>query len=224
MGKVIIQPHTTKNPITLIGEEAGICYGADITNEIRNYKRGLDCIESNHGRTLEYPQVYMIFEGYSARVLREYYTHIGGAPTRLQASTRYIGYSDFDYIIPPDIEKNPEAKEIYEECMHKIATARVRLATECGISKEDSANLLPLGMESRMVVRTNLRNLMDMDLVRSCSRAYWEIQNLMRDIKKALSEYSDEWNYLVKNHFKTKCDITQSCQEKKSCGRYEKKN
>ena len=49
----------------------------------------------------------MVLQGYSARVAREWYTHIGGMPTRLQASTRYIDYEHgFDYIIPPSVENN----------------------------------------------------------------------------------------------------------------------
>lgn len=224
MGRVIIQPHTTKNPITLIGEEAGICYGTDTTDPVKNYKRGKRCIEDGHGRVLEFPQVYMILDGYSARVMREYYTHIGGAPTRLQASTRYIGYSDFDYITPPNIEKDPVAKEIYDDCIHHIAIARVRLATECGIDKEDSANLLPLGMETKVVVRTNARQLIDMNGTRECTRAYWEFGDVMRDIKAALSEYSEEWKYLIDTQFKVKCDIVGYCLETECCGRNEKKN
>ena len=88
MGKVIIQKYTTETPISMIGEEAGICWNADTTDQIKNYRRGLDCLSSGHMRTAEYPQVYMILEGYSARVIREFYTHIAGGPTRLQASTR----------------------------------------------------------------------------------------------------------------------------------------
>ena len=61
----------------MIGEEAGVCWGADITNQEKNYKRGLDCLESEHGRTFEFPDVYMILDGYSARVIREWYTHVG---------------------------------------------------------------------------------------------------------------------------------------------------
>ena len=97
MGKVIILPETTKDPISLIGRCAGVCWGADITDTEKNYNRGIDCITSNHGRTLEFPDIYAIFDGYSARVIREWYTHIGGAPTRLQASTRYIDYNTFTY-------------------------------------------------------------------------------------------------------------------------------
>ena len=103
MGKITILPETTKDPISLIGRRAGICWGADITDEQKNYKRGLDCIESNHGRTLEFPDIHMVIDGYSAKCLREYYTHIGCLPTRLQASTRYIDYSKgdgFEYVTP----------------------------------------------------------------------------------------------------------------------------
>ena len=89
MGKITILPETTKNPVTLIGRRAGVCWGGDAEDEEKNYRRGMDCIKSNHGRTLEYVNVEMILDGYSARVIREWYTHIGGAPTRLQSSTRY---------------------------------------------------------------------------------------------------------------------------------------
>ena len=102
-------------------------------------------------RTAEYPVVYMVLDGYSARVMREFYTHIAGAPTRLQASTRYIDYEHgFDYIIPHTIENNPKAKEIYIQNM--IITAdNLRRLDELGIPREDSANLLPLGMEHSLL-------------------------------------------------------------------------
>ena len=90
MGKITILEETTKNPITLMGKRAGVCWGADITDDAKNYKRGLDCLVSGHGRVMEYVNVEMVLDGYSARVIREWYTHLGGAPTRLQASTRYI--------------------------------------------------------------------------------------------------------------------------------------
>ncbi len=71
MGKITILPETTKNPVTLIGRRAGVCWGGDVEDEEKNYRRGMDCIKSNHGRTLEYVNVEMILDGYSARVIRE---------------------------------------------------------------------------------------------------------------------------------------------------------
>ena len=71
MGKITILEETTKNPITLMGKRAGVCWGADITDDAKNYKRGLDCLVSGHGRVMEYVNVEMVLDGYSARVILE---------------------------------------------------------------------------------------------------------------------------------------------------------
>ena len=221
MGKIIIQSLTTEKPISVMGMEAGICWGGDITDEEKNYKRGLDCLQSGHLRTAEYPQVYMVLDGYSARVIREFYTHIAGGPTRLQASTRYINYKDFDYIIPPKINNNQDAYDYYCNTMDTLQCI-TQAITDLGIPKEDAANLLPLGMTTKVVVRTNLRNLIDMAHQRLCTRAYWEFRKLMSDILFALSEYSEEWNELYFKYkiFKPKCAVCGFCEEKYSCGAY----
>lgn len=218
MGKVILMEETTKNPITLMGKIAGICWGADITDKEKNYKRGLDCLKNGHWRLLENPQVYMIIEGYSARFMRELYTHIGGAPTRLQASTRYIEYGKFDYITPSSVSKNAEAKRTYNAIMEAIS-AGYKYLEELGVPKEDTANILPLGMESMMFERTNPRNLIDMSRNRLCSRAYWEFRLFMKELMKELSEYSEEWKYIIDNYFKPKCEVLGYCEEEFSCGR-----
>lgn len=220
MGTVTILQETPKNPITLMGERAGVCWCADIANEEKNYKRGIDCMESGHHRVMEYVNVEMILDGYSARVIREWYTHIGGAPTRLQASTRYIDYKDFAYVTPPAVKQNAEALEKYKEVMSVIAEASEKLISFCGISKEDAAMLLPLGMCTKIVDKRNLRSLVEMSHQRLCSRAYWEYRQLMKDIMDALSEYSEEWNYLVEHECVPKCQMTGKCIEKRGCGRY----
>ncbi|MBR6557648.1 MAG: FAD-dependent thymidylate synthase [Clostridia bacterium] len=223
MGKVIILPETSEKPITLIGSRAGYCWGADVSDNEKNYKRGLDCIESNHGRTLEYVNVEMVLDGYSARVIREWYTHIGGAPTRLQASTRYINYADFEYVTPKKIEANPEAKAIYDSIMEKISEVGRELEA-LGIPREDSAMILPLGMTTKIVDRRNLRNLIDMSRQRMCTRAYWEYRELFSDICKALSEYSEEWKQIIDSQMMPKCELLGYCPERYCCGRKPKKN
>lgn len=219
MGNIIIQSETTPDPISLIGREAGVCWGADITDAEKNYKRGLDCLISGHGRTWEYPQVYLILDGYSARVIRELYTHIGGAPTRLQASTRYINYQKgFPYVVPPKIAADEKAEKIYRQAMDGILSAMQELE-KLELPREDIGMLLPLGMETKVVLRTNLRNLIDMAHQRMCSRAYWEYRRLMQDLCQALCGYSEEWKYLVGQYFVPKCEVCGFCTERKSCGR-----
>ena len=225
MGSIIIQEETTKNPITLIGKEAGICWGADTEDNYKNYKRGKECIQNDHGRTLEFPQVYIVIDGYSARVMRELYTHIGGAPTRLQASTRYINYKDFSekeqFVIPNSvIREGGDALSIYVDAMDNIANAMSKLE-DLGIPREDIALMLPLGMHSKMVLRTNLRNLIDMSHQRLCTRANWEFRELFKDVMKSLEEYSEEWRDIIINCFKPKCEFLGYCPEKYTCKAHE---
>lgn len=218
MGTITILPETTKDPISLIGRRAGVCYGADITDAAKNYARGIDCIESNHGRTLEYVNIEMIIDGYSARVMREWYTHIGGAPTRLQSSTRYIGYKNFKYVTPKSISNNEEALNVYNNVMSVISEAK-KVLDELGIPKEDSANMLPLGMTTKIVDKRNLRNLMDMSRQRMCTRAYVEFREMFNDILEALRGYSEEWEKVISMIMMPKCEYLGYCPEKNSCGR-----
>lgn len=217
IAKVTIQEYTTKEPIHMIGYEAGVCWGADVSDCQKNYNRGIDCLKSEHGRTFEFPDVYMTIDGYSARTIREYYTHIGGMPTRLQASTRYINYKDFEYCVPPSIKSFTSAYTIYSEAMENISKAMDNLS-QLNIPREDISMLLPLGMSTKIVDKRNLRNLIDMSHQRMCTRAYHEYRQLFNDISEALKNYSEEWAYIVDNFFVPKCKYLGVCKEKKSCG------
>ena len=200
-----------------MGERAGICWGADISDAEKNYQRGLDCIKSGHGRVMEYVNVEMVLDEYSARVIREWYTHIGGAPTRLQESTRYIDCENFNYIIPQSIKNDISRYASYKSLMSLIGRVYKELI-EDGAPKEDAAMILPLGMATKIVDKRNLRNLCDMSRQRMCNRAYWEYRQMFKDIYNALSEYSEEWKTITEMCFYPKCGMTGYCTEKNSCG------
>ena len=222
MGRVLVREYTTKTPLQMIGESAGFCWGSDISDANKNMKRAIDCIASGHGRTMEFPDIHLILDGYSARVIREFYTHIGCLPTRLQSSTRYVDAKSFKYVTPPSVFKNEKAKQVYDETMEHIREGYAKLE-KLGIKREDAAMVLPLGMETVIVDKRNFRNLVDMAKNRMCTRAYWEYRELMNDICEALSSYSGEWNTLIKLCMKPKCEISGYCTESKSCGRKPKK-
>lgn len=216
---VTIQEYTCKNPITMIGYEAGVCWGADVSDNKKNYNRGLDCIKSEHGRTWEFPDIYSTIEGYSAKCLREWYTHIGGAPTRLQASTRYIDYSKgdgFNYVTPYTISNHKNALKEWEDFMYYTNNMISRFINEYNIPIEDATMGLPIAYESKMVDKRNLRNAVDMSHQRKCNRAYWEYRKLFNEWEKALRNYSEEWNTLC-DLFIPKCKYFGFCKEKKSC-------
>ena len=118
--------------------------------------------------------------------------------------------------------KDPLVIVRYKQLMKRINNDIIWLM-ENGVSKEDAAMCLPLGMSTKIVDKRNLRNLIDMSRQRMCSRAYWEYRELFNDYSNALRNYSSQWKYIVDNHFKPKCEVFGYCTEKKSCGRMEKK-
>ena len=222
MATVTILPETTKNPITFIGYCAGVCWGADISDQQKNYQRGIQCIESGHGRTEDFPNIVMVIDNASAKVIREWYTHIGCLPARLQESTRYIDYDGFNYVVPPNIHNDSQACTIYMQTMTAINEGYKALLN-CNIAKEDASMLLPLGMTTRIIDKRDLRNLIDMSRQRMCSRAYLEYRLLFNQICIALSEYSEEWKTVVENYMHPKCEEIGYCPEQHSCGRMPKR-
>lgn len=224
MGKFVILEPTIKKPITYIGQCAGIAYNSDTSDPDKNFKRGLQCILDGHGRMLEFCDVYMSMEEYSIRVMREFMRHVSDGLTAIQRSTRYCNEGDFKYYTPPSIKKNEGALSVYENAMAYVEQTYQELTTQYGVKKEDAANILPLGMHTEVLMKKNVRALIDMSKVRLCNRAYVEYRQLMRDMMKALSEYSEEWDTLISLTFKSKCEISGYCDEHMSCGKYPKKN
>ena len=210
---------TMKDPITCMGKYAAICRGkqsSDLSDD-EAFRIGCDCLNIPHGRVLEFPQLYIELSGYSARVIREFYTHIGGLPTRLQESTRYMDNAGFNFVIPDGLSE--EAKEVYCECMGYIQDSYARLQA-LGVKNEKAAMLLPLGMTTRIIVRTNYRHLWEMAHERLCGRAYVEFRELMTDIQCALRGYSKEWSMLA-DYLEPKCVYLGRCPENNSCGFYD---
>lgn len=214
---------TIRNPIEKMGEYAGIAYGSDTSDSEKNYKRGKQCVQDGHYRMLEFCDVFMEIDGYSCRTIREFARHVGDGLTMIQRSTRYCNEKNFTYYIPDTIAKDDIAAKEYNKCMNNISLTYEKLISEYGIKKEDAANILPLGLHTKLAIKKNARNLSDMAAQRLCTRALKEYRELMRDIIDALSNYSDEWKELCDLVMKCKCDKVGWCEEKFSCGKYPKK-
>ena len=220
---------TTENPLQKMGYNAGVCWAAPLDDAEKNRKRAISCIKAGHGRVLEYVDVEMVISGASARCLRELYTHIGGSPTRLQSSTRYVSEEQgFGYYIPPKIENNPELKPIYEDGMELIQKTYNSLMARKA-TKEDAANILPLGVERKMVWKINLRALINFMNRRLCTRALKEIRDLSIEIKDRLAEKNEEWAWIAENLFVPTCEIYKYrnpnlvfCPEQQCCGKHKK--
>lgn len=210
---------TCKDPLNLIGFCAGVCWNAPVDDVEKNIKRAKDCIKSNHGRTEEYPDVYVVMDEYSARVIREFYTHVIGT-TRLQSSTRYVDAKKMnpekDFYIPANFTDNQ--KDILLKGYQEIMKTYTELESN-KVSKEDAANILPLGMHTKIVTKINLRALEHMAHKRCCYRAYKEFRALMKEFKAKLKQVSEEWKWICENMLVSECKALGYCPEVRSCGK-----
>ena len=206
-----------KNPLTYLGSCAAECYGQ---NKPKRYKSIAEkCILSEHGRVTEFPTITMKISEHSAKAIRDLYTHIIGT-TRLGSSTRYIDYSKcFNAYVPPKISDNEEALEKWKK--HQDQTYEVmQELKEMGVPLEDYTALLPLAYEHTIVLKINLRALVHMFHIRSCTLAYHECRVIMNEIEEAIYKLEDEeWDWCCKNLFVPKCVHMLYCTEgNRSCG------
>lgn len=220
---IILLNDTTEFPLQKIGETAGICWGAPVDDVTKNIKRAKDCIKSDHGRTLEWVNIELIIESVSARCMREIGRHCVGT-SYLQSSTRYIDESNFVFYVPPKCNDSAE----YSDTMVTIHQSYQNMLNS-GIPGEDAANILPLGMYSKMIWKINLRSMVNFMQKRLCMRALNEIRTFAVMIKDILSARNEEWDWIVKSLFVPGCERFKYrneslcfCQETRGCGRYPK--
>lgn len=201
----------TTNPLTSMGQVAGIAYNARNPKRFQNIAKR--CLEEGHGRVSEFADITIEISGYSAKMIRELYTHIAGT-SRIQSSTRYIDYSNnFANIVPKTVSSNDEALSVWNNTIETISNAMSKLK-ELGVPVEDYTNLLPLAYDTTMVLKINVRSLINMFGVRLCTCAYWEYREFMKELKKLLSELNEEWKYLSDNYFVPKCITLGYCTER----------
>ena len=97
-----------------------------------------------------------------------------------QKSQRYVKEKgQFDFIIPPTIEKNEELKEKFVAFMGEISE-KYQEFIDAGIPAEDARAVLPNATASSMVASLNLREMIHLANLRLCTRAQYEIRMLVK--------------------------------------------
>ena len=132
-----------------------------------------------------------------------------------QQSQRYVKENAFDYIIPPSVQANPEAKEVFLRQMAAIQECYNQLIT-LEIPREDARYVLPNACETKIVMTMNARSLYNFFQQRLCFRAQWEIRALAEAMRQELIKVSP----LLFSKTGPSCEIDGYCsQGKMSCGR-----
>jgi thymidylate synthase (FAD) len=115
-------------------------------------------------------------------------------------------------VIPPEIERNPEAKDIFEKSLKEAFDAYEKIAS-LGVPKEDARFILPHGWETSIIVTMNARELRHFFELRLCRRAQWEIREAAREMLALAYGNSRE----LFESAGPSC-VSGTCRERKSCG------
>ena len=210
-----------ENMLKTIYTACRTCYSADtpfdIYNSTDDEEKMLKLIErvvsSGHYSTIEHIQVTFAISNVSRACTHQLVRHRHMSFS--QKSQRYVKEKgQFDFIIPPTIERNPELKAKFEGFMAEISKLYCEF-TEAGIPAEDARAVLPNAATTSIVASLNLREMIHLANLRLCSRAQYEIRTMIKLMCEALVA-EEPW---LKNYLVPKCERWGFCDEDKSCGR-----
>lgn len=200
----------------LVAEAAKLCYAkSDIDTLDKNLTP--DKVESflkmlgdlGHESPVEHASFTFAIEGVSRALLAQITRHrIASFSVQSQ---RYVSKCDFSYIMPPEIEAIPEAKEEfikameedaahYESLREKLVAHHYNTNIAAGMSEaeakkaaekkanEDARFVLPNACDTRIIMTMNVRSLQNFFRLRCCNRAQWEIRALAVEMLKQCRE------------------------------------
>jgi len=163
--KVTLVQQTDK-PIETIAKIASICYDSDPNDPLKLVKH---LYKNGHHSVFEHIYFTFKIEGISRACSHQLVRHRQASYT--QRSQRYCNEDQFDYVTPASVYD-------YSVVMEDIAQAYKELI-DVGVPKEDARFLLPNACETELYMSCNLRELIHIANERLCSRAQWEIRELV---------------------------------------------
>ena len=163
----------TPNPIETIAKIASICYDSDPKSPL-----GLTKHLYKNGHHSVFEHVYFTFKitGISRACSHQLVRHRHCSFT--QRSQRYCSEDGFGIVIPESVQKIDE-KHGFESLMWTIEAHYNELAAQ-GVPNEDARYVLPNSCATELYLSCNLRELIHIANERLCTRAQWEIRELVK--------------------------------------------
>lgn len=181
----------TPKPQKLITDIASICYGQEEAKNPDKLLRHL--YELGHHSTLEHIYFTFKIEGISRSCLAQLVRHRHTSPTI--ESQRYTEQVDRKAIVPPTIQGDKVALELFEELIRSTRTAYQELR-KLGIPREDARYVLPVANETREYLSMNLRELLHINKLRTSKQAQWEVRDLVNEMTMLVIENSPELEFM----------------------------
>ncbi len=208
----------TPNPERVIAAAAKLCYSASGVDDIMakmSPEKTADFIEMltamGHESPVEHVSFTFAIEGVSRSLLAQLTRH--RIASYSVQSQRYVAKDSFEYIIPPAVERIPEAKKLFVEAMehdretYKKLSALLSESHEkelCDEGKdaadarkaakkmanEDARYVLSNACDTKIVMTMNVRSLYNFFSLRCCERAQWEIRALATEMLRLVKGVS----------------------------------
>lgn len=202
----------TPEPERLIAAAAKNCYSSvnvdgilDGLTEEKTLSFLQMLTEIGHESPIEHVSFTFAIEGVSRSLLAQITRH-RMASYSVQ-SQRYVRENGFEYVVPPAIEKIPQAKaqflqameddqRTYEALTETLMEGYLKENLQAGMSEkaarshaekkaiEDARYVLPNACATRIVMTANARSLYNFFRLRCCNRAQWEIRALAEEMYK----------------------------------------
>ena len=214
--KVTLLAHTP-DADKLVAAAAKLCYSAADVDTLMD---GLtaDKVEAmcqkladlGHESPIEHASYTFAVEGVSRALLAQLTRH--RIASYSVQSQRYVDKAGFDYVIPPSIEGNDEAKDIFNRCITTLDLCYQELRI-IGIPAEDARFVLPNACDTRIIFSMNARSLHNFFKLRCCNRAQWEIRAMADEMLRLCREVSP---VLFKSAGPS-CAVTGKCSEGSMC-------
>jgi len=142
-------------------------------------------VKAGHTSVLEHAWATVRFAGVSRAMTHQLVRHRLAAFT--QQSQRYVSESDFHYVTPPAVAKNPEAKAVFDDLLELSRQAYAQLK-KLGLRNEDARFVLPNAVATEIVVSANFREWRHIIELRGHPAAQWEIREAAIEVLKLLKE------------------------------------
>lgn len=240
---VILLTHTPE-PEKIAASAAKLCYSS---SDILSVKDGLTdektesfidmLVSVGHESVMEHVSFTFGIEGISRACSHQLVRH--RIASYSQKSQRYVNENEFDYITPPEIEKNYEANVEFERMMNEITESYAKIADilteshkekfmaegmdeKSAVSKarklanEDARFILPNACETKIIVTMNVRSLFNFFRHRCCNRAQWEIRAVANEMLRLCLETAPN----IFKYAGASCVVSGKCPEgKMTCGK-----
>lgn len=240
--KVFLITHTY-NPVKTVAQAAKLCYSSsnieDLGNNLTDEKAS-DFVKMladlGHESPLEHASFTFGIEGVSRALLAQITRHrIASYSVKSQ---RYVSEKMFEYVLPPEIENDACAKEVFIKSMQDAQAAYDKLAevlkqnhakrlisegveektalkTAEKLANEDARFVLPNACETKMVVTMNVRSLLNFFKHRCCNRAQWEIRAVAEQMLIEVCKVAPE----LFSHAGPACAFGSCCEGSMTCGK-----